>query len=307
MKRVATTSTWHGLALFALVTGGSVVGAQQTTFWAPKPVDVPGYTAPQRPHVKLADVKARHRGQQDWRELVVDDGHLQAEYVSSAPGSSVSKRFHPDSRVWWVVIDGQMRVDIEGQSPITATKGSLVQVPKHTLYSLETISDGPSLRFVVGLAGAKTIYPKDVQPPTVASTKWVSVTFTRRPAGYEDGSQPHINLYEAAKAAPKYTGGIVIRDDRAYTAMIYGYEKDLPPLDPGDRGHYHAESPEFWLIMAGQIRYAFENQEPFVADEGDVAYVPASTFHLARFHGPGPSCRLAITRFLNNTQLVERQ
>jgi quercetin dioxygenase-like cupin family protein len=307
MKKTAARRGAPGLlASLMFATGSVIVGAQQTTFWAPKPVEVPGYTSPQRPHVKLADVKARHRGQQEWRELVVDDGHLQAEYVSSAAGSSVPKRFHPDSRVWWVVIDGHMRVDIEGQAPITATKGSLVQVPKHTLYSFETVGDGPTLRFVVSLSGAKTIYPKDVQPPTVAGTKWVSVTFNRRPAGYEDGNVPHINLYEAAKA-PKYTGGIVIRDDRAYTAMIYGYEKNLPPLDPADRGHYHAESPEFWLIMAGQIRYAFENQEPFVADEGDVAYVPSSTFHLARFHGPGPSCRLAITRFLNNTQLVERQ
>jgi hypothetical protein len=48
-----------------------------------------------------------------------------------------------------------------------------------------------------------------------------------------------------------------------------------------------------------------EDREPFVADEGDVVYVPPSTFHLARFHGPGPSTRLAITRFVGNTALVD--
>jgi hypothetical protein len=34
-------------------------------------------------------------------------------------------------------------------------------------------------------------------------------------------------------------------------------------------------------------------------------HVPPSTFHLARFHGPGPSTRLAITRFVGNTALVD--
>ena len=131
-------------------------------------------------------------------ELLVDDGHLQAEYVASAPGSIVSKRFHPDSRAWWVVVDGQMRVEIEGQSSFVASKGSLVQVPKQTIYSMETIGDRPSLRFAVNVAGAKTLYPRDVQPPSIAGINWVPVRLTRTPAPYDNGNQPHVNLYEAA-------------------------------------------------------------------------------------------------------------
>ena len=306
--RNARTGAALGLAAHLIfVTAGLAVRAQQTAIWAPKPAQLPAYAAPQRPHVRLSELKARHAREREWRELLVDDGHLQAEYIASAPGSVVSKRFHPDSRAWWVVVEGQMRVEIEGQSSFVATRGSLVQVPKQTIYSIETIGDRPSLRFAVNVAGAKTLYPQDAPPPAVAGINWVSVTLTlnRTPAPYDNGNQPHVNLYEAARA-PKYTGGLFVRDEKVSANIIYGYEKDLPALLPTDRGHFHPDSPEFWLVMAGQIRYAFENREVFVADEGDVAYVPMSTYHLARFHGPGPSCRLAITRFVNSTQLIER-
>jgi quercetin dioxygenase-like cupin family protein len=305
MRRTTAVAVLGVVAFLVFVTSGrDVVRAQQVAVWAPKPAQVPGWVAPQRPHVKLSDLKARHRNQQEWRELLVDDGHLQAEYISAAPGSTFSKRFHPDSRASWVVVDGQMRVEIEGQAPFVATKGSLVQVPKQTIYSMETIGGQPSLRFAVNISDAKTLFLQDAQPPALPGINWLRVTLDRRPAAYENGSQPHVNLFEAAKA-PNYTGGPFLRDDKVSANIIYGYEKNLPTLEPRDKGHYHPNSPEFWLVMAGQIRYAFENHDVFIAEAGDVAYVPASRFHLARFYGDGPSCRLAIVRNLNNTPLVE--
>jgi mannose-6-phosphate isomerase-like protein (cupin superfamily) len=170
---------------------------------------------------------------------------------------------------------------------------------------METIGNEASLRLAVNISNAATLYPAPTQPPALPGANWVSVTMNRRPAAYENGNVPHVNLYEAAKA-PKYTGGPFVRDDKASATIIYGYEKDLPPLNPADRGHFHPNSPEFWLVMAGQIRYAFEQREVFIADEGDVAYVPASTYHLARFHGPGPSCRFAMTRFVDGSALIEQ-
>jgi quercetin dioxygenase-like cupin family protein len=76
-------------------------------------------------------------------------------------------------------------------------------------------------------------------------------------------------------------------------------------LDPTDKGHFHAESAEFWLVFAGQIRYAIEGQQPFVAGEGDVVYVPANTWHATRFVG-NPACRLSITEYVGNALLLER-
>ena len=85
--------------------------------------------------------------------------------------------------------------------------------------------------------------------------------------------------------------------------FIYGYAKNLPPINPQDRGHYHPDSCEFWLIMKGQIRYPIEGQGVIIASEGDLVYVPPYTFHAPRFYGEGPSCRLAMNGYFNISHL----
>ena len=52
-------------------------------------------------------------------------------------------------------MDGQIRFDIEGQDSLVAKKGSMVQVPAQTIFSMETIGDQPSLRFETNIAKAK--------------------------------------------------------------------------------------------------------------------------------------------------------
>ncbi|HEY7288233.1 MAG TPA: cupin domain-containing protein [Vicinamibacterales bacterium] len=276
-----------------------------TLVWAPKPIELTKYTPPQKPWVKLGDLKAAHKSDKEWRQIVVDDGRLNAEYISSAPGSTTPRRFHPDTREWFAVVEGQVRVSIEGQEPFVAARGSLVNIPRQTIYSLETVGEQPSLRFAVNVARAKTLYPEDVTPPPAApGTRWMQVRLNRNPGQYDQFNQPHLNIHEAAAKNEKYTGGRFVRDDKSEMLVIYGSEKNLPPLDPADKGHFHPESAEFWLVFAGQIRYAFEGQEPFVASEGDVVYVPANTWHATRFFGPVPSCRLSITEYVGNALLL---
>src|SRR5688572_32702346 len=112
------------LTLAALLNSSALINAQPpppkpvpTSAWAPKPVKTPGYTGIHKPWIKLADLKAKHRGQSTWRELLVNDGRRTAEYVSAAPGSRVGRRFHPDTREWFAVVEGELRVEIEGQEP----------------------------------------------------------------------------------------------------------------------------------------------------------------------------------------------
>lgn len=279
-----------------------------TGAWAPKPSRPPAYTSPQKPWVKLSDLKARHQGELNWRELVVDDGRLTAEYFAAAPGTRVSPRFHPDTRQWFAVVEGEVRVEIEGQSPIVATRGSLINIPRQTIYSIETVGTRPSLRFVVNVARAKTLFPDDgAAPAPVAGSTWQPVTINRTPARYDEFNQPHLNIHEAAARNERYSGGRFVRDDKSEMLVLYGHEKNMPPLDPLDKGHFHAESAEFWLVFTGKIRYAFEGQEPFIASEGDVAYVPANTWHATRYVGPDPSCRLSITEYVGNALLLERK
>jgi quercetin dioxygenase-like cupin family protein len=309
MRPIAVVS----MLLATLVPSGAATAVAQekpvpTPVWVPKPAALAGYTPPQRPWIKLPDLKAAHRGEAAWRELLVDDGRLSAEYVSAAPGATLSRRFHPDTREWFAVVEGQVRVEIEGQAPFVATRGSLVNIPRHTIYSLETIGPTPSLRFVVNVAGAKTAYPADGPPPAPPpGMQWVAATINRTPARYDEFNRPHLNIHEEASRNEKYSGGRFIRDDKSEMLVLYGHEKNLPPLDPTDKGHFHAESAEFWLVFTGRIRYAFEGQEPFVASEGDVVYVPAGTWHATRYTGPDPSCRLSITEYVGNTLVLPRR
>ena len=37
----------------------------------------------------------KHKGQAEWRELVVDDSYLRSEYVQASPGSGVKRAIHP--------------------------------------------------------------------------------------------------------------------------------------------------------------------------------------------------------------------
>lgn len=273
--------------------------------WAPKPATLPAYRPPHIPHVRLADVKASHRGQASWRLLVVDDGHSRGEYVQEAPGTRVGPQFHPDTRHWWAVIEGEMRVEIEGQEPFVARRGSIVQIPKQRLYTIQTQGGQPSIRFEVNVSNAKTLYPSGGAPPApVPGVNWVQARYTRRPAEYEGTNAPHVNLHETVNGRARFTQNVV-RDPHFEVLFIYGLERELPALDPSDRGHFHPESAEFWLVMAGQIRYDIEGVPVFTANEGDVVYAPPSTYHLARFAGSDPSCRLSITEFQGNSQLIE--
>lgn len=299
-------------ACLTLPNGAASTRAQQpppakpvpTIAWALKPVKTPGYRGIHKPWIKLADLKAKHKGETTWRELLVDDGRLTAEYFSAAPGTKVARRFHPDTREWFAIVEGEVRVEIEGQEPLTATRGSLINIPRQTIYSLETVGNAPSLRFAVNVAGAKTIFPREVAPPPpAAGTAWTEVRINRNPGRYDEFNQPHVNIHEAAAKNEKYSGGRFVRDDKSEMLVIYGHEKNMPPLDPNDKGHFHAESAEAWLVFSGKIRYSFEGQQPFIAGEGDVVYVPSNTWHATRFIGDH-ACRLSITEYVGNALLL---
>ncbi len=295
----------------AIALAASPVFAQQprpveTRTWALKPIKTPAYPAGLKPWTRIADLKLRHKGQFDWHEVVVNDGRLMAEYFSSQPGAKVSKRFHPDTREWFAVVEGEIRVEIEGQEAFVATRGSLVNIPRQTIYSLETVGTSPSLRFTLNVANAKTVYPQEVPPPPApAGLEWTEVRINRTPSRYDEFNTPTVNIHQEAAKNEKYAGGRFVRDDKSEMLVLYGHEKNLPPLDVNDKGHFHAESAEMWLVFSGKIRYAFEGQEPFIASEGDVVYVPANTWHATRYVGDN-ACRLSITEYVGNALLLPK-
>ncbi len=290
------------IAAYALAAaGGALIGQ---TLWAPKGESAV-YTAPHKPHTKLKEVRARHAGRKEWRELVVDDKHLRSEYVQAAPGAVSKRALHPDTRTGWVILDGEFEFDIETVGKVRGTRRSIVQCPMQTFFSWKVVGDKPGLMFETNIAGARTLFESSVAPPKAPGLDWIPVRFPNREIGkFLHGNKPVVTFEETAEAldAGKLKGTIrLVQDDRGTANFIYGYNSKLPPLDPKAKGHYHAEGAEYWLILQGQIRYPIEKVMdrigPVIADEGDVVYVPPFTWHFPRWWGEGASCRLAMNGF----------
>jgi mannose-6-phosphate isomerase-like protein (cupin superfamily) len=298
--------------LIALVTSAILClplsSALPQEFWAPKGQSK--YLPPHKPHTKLADLKAKHKGQSQWREVIVDDEHLRSEYLFLPPGWKAPRALHPDTRAWWVVMEGEVRFEIEGVEPFVARKGAMVQTPFARLFSYEIVGTQPALIFETNVAGAKTLYESKADAPKMSTADWIPVSFRRQLGEFDKGNRPHVTFDELARKleSGESKGSLrVVEDARGAANFIYGYEKNLPPIDPKNRGHYHPECAEYWLIMAGQIRYPIEGQGVIIADVGDVVYVPKYTFHLPRWYGPGPSCRLAMNGYPYISHLFDPQ
>lgn len=287
------------LLSFALMVPGLV--AAQEFVWAPKKAP-DAYAGPHRPHTKLADLKARHAGKAEWQDVMVDDELLKSVYLQLKPGYKSRPALHPDTRAWWVVVEGEVKFNVEGTAPFVARKGSMVQVPMTTIFSYEAVGDKPVLLFETNIAQATTVYLADQAAPNLKGIDMMKMKIARRPGDYLRNNKVHTTFEElAAKLEAGSLKGTqkVVEDDRGAANFIYGYEKNLGKLNLADRGHFHTETAEYWLIMSGQIRYRIEGHEVFIAEPGDVVYVPRNRWHLARWYGPGPSTRLAMNGYPN--------
>ena len=284
----------------------SAQGGRQGIALAPKPAQLTPYTAPHKPHWKLSEILAQQAGKPSWSLTLVDDAHLKAQYISMAAGESTPTKFYADNPAWWVVQDGQIRFTIDGQEPFVASKGFLVQVPYRVPFKMETVGDKPSLRFEVTVAGASVLYPGNTgyQPAPMAGVQYVPVRISGR-GTYSEQRRPYLDFVGQVVNGGQRAGAFV-SDDRGFANIIRG-RGAAPPPDT-DKGHFHLDYAEFWIILEGQIDYLIEGVPFFSAQQGDVVYVPKGRYHRASFGGQGMATRLAINGYpdgLHNYQSPE--
>lgn len=286
-----------GSAMFPALQGQS-----RMLVWAPLPVEPNEWIAPNKPLTRLSELRSKHAGELNWTETVVSDNLFHADYISMAPGAKTPRRFHPDNRAWWIVQDGQIRFTIEGQEPFVASKGFLVQVPHRLVYSMETVGDKPSLRLEVTVANSSTMYPIDETPTPVSGVKYVRARVATVKGAYDKANVPFIDYNQtiAGNAKAKPNQDQFIGDSHGIANIIRGDPKTQAPARDEDKGHLHETGPEFWFILEGQMEFKIGSVPVFVADQGDVVYAPAKTWHRIRFAGASMATRLAIVGYPNS-------
>ena len=104
-------------------------------------------------------------GHDNWSQQIILDPEQDATYNSAAPGQHISPRMHPDTPTVFVVVAGEVHFTVEGQPPVTATRGSIVNIMKTTVYSADVAGSQPALWVEVNPTNYKTVYPADGPQP----------------------------------------------------------------------------------------------------------------------------------------------
>ena len=291
-----------GLALAATACAQEEGRGQRLTVWEPVPVADSPWIPPNKPLTKLADLLSKHAGQPNWSETIVNDELFRGEYISMGPGVKTPRRFDHDNRAWWIIQDGQIRFEVEGQQPFVASKGYMVQVPHRLVYSMATVGEKPSLRFEVTIARSAVGYPIDETPVPIPGQKYIKTTIADIKGSYDDANVPYIdyNATIGGHPVPKKNQNQFINDSHGIANIIRGDPKKQPPARDVDKGHLHETGPEFWFILEGQMEYKIGSVPTFVADQGDIVYAPKQVWHRVRFAGNSMATRLAVVGYANS-------
>jgi mannose-6-phosphate isomerase-like protein (cupin superfamily) len=324
-QRAAAAIVMGALSLLP-VSGSLAQGArrQAETWFVPKSKGGV-YKAPNRPIWRQADLLKAHAGQNNWSEQIVRDPEQDATYNSAAPGTKSPIHMHPDTSTLFVVLAGQMHFEVEGQEPVTATRGALVNIMHTTLFSYEVTGDKNALWVEVNPPNFQTVYPTTgPQPKAPKGMDIVTVSFNHKPAPYSDNNKLMVNTFDdvIGKCLPR---GPVVVEDHIWASPLIGYlnaadnkcgtgngnigdaGRTQAVFNPASVfGHFHPGPAEWWVIQAGQISGKFENEGQFHAVEGDVLYAAPMTWHQMASEAPsGPSIRLALGAYnfinMNNT------
>jgi mannose-6-phosphate isomerase-like protein (cupin superfamily) len=313
----ATLALGLSLALFPIVLSAQTPDSR--VYYYPKPLARTPWNPPMKPVTRLADVRARHHGEPAWRELVIHDENSRAYIVQEPAGTKRERRLYPDSPAWWAVLDGRIRFEIEKADrsfeTFEATTGSYVFVPERMLHAFEVLGTQPAIAFEVTLASATPIYPE--RPRTAQpGVEYIPVRLSTgpnpldvpEPAG--KGWPVHFNVSDLAKQneAKKSWTQEAIRKNRARGNLICGHAGTDQAPGPDNRGHFHSDFAEFWVVMLGELRWTFEGDpsSSILASQGDIVYAPPKTWHVPQFWGKtGLNCRLTSSTYPSANHLYD--
>lgn len=112
-------------------------------------------------------------------------------------------------------------------------------------------------------------------PPDAANATWPNVLHTR------------IADVVQQMGAPPWSRRI-IADERNLVTLI------ASPAGGGNRPHWHREFDEWWVVLAGRLRWELTGGVVVEAAKDDIVWVPRGAVHHIRNMGEELSLRLAV-------------
>ena len=146
------------------------------------------YAGVNKPVTHIADILKAHQGKQSWDQPVMLTRDYDGHYVSLAPGEKTKCQFYADDRVFGWIYSGQVKITIDGQQPVTATKGYLFDVAPRLSYCMENTGTEPVVFYRSTPAGQVPSYPENETPTPVKGYHYDKAKITST-GGYE-GGQP---------------------------------------------------------------------------------------------------------------------
>jgi mannose-6-phosphate isomerase-like protein (cupin superfamily) len=257
-------------------------------YWSAKPTELTPYVAPNKPHWKLSEILAMHKGQTDWVQPIVRNREQDADYISLGAGKTQKARFYADDRVVFIVWDGQLKVSIEGKDPFVATKGFMVNIPYRNIYTLQTVGDKPSLRFEVRQAGSPPLFPATVTPDPFPGITYIKVTGQPGPNKDKDSNPTYVDFFKQVAIGDKPYSDKFVWDDHFTSNILRGKAAPIPP--DTNKGHFHVDWTEFWFVMEGSIGIKIEGVDYFKTEPGDIITAAKGRWHRA---GDDPSAPMS--------------
>jgi len=159
------------------------------------------------------------------------------------------------------------------------------------------VGDEPSVRFEVVRNNRTPLFPasqgdKSAAPAAKGKT-YVLASYRGSPDPYTDKNKPYLDFWgDFVKRPAKGGNNAFVSDTTNFMNVIRG--KGVPTPPDSNKGHFHIDYNEFWVIAEGTIDYKMEGMKVFTASVGDVVLAPQGRWHRASWAGNAMSTRIAI-------------
>ena len=242
-----------------------------------------------KPVYHIADIIAAHKGQTDWEQPVVKDAWFFIQYISMGPGKKTPISFQGDTAILFIINSGKVRFTFKDFPPIEAGEDGLVSIPARIPYSIETISDTPSIRFEIRNVMAGTLFPVADNPtPPVAPPGYTTVKVDCGCMfnSVKDMKPTIFRLWRLGQGQSRRAAGA--RHAQGTRPVLHGRQRvpvhgrsttgmPLPP--PNVIGHFHTGQAEWWYVLEGNMATRIEGQGDVYGNHGDFIYSPQGAYH----------------------------